>query len=139
VRGDILECRRAHRSGEYRGGHSGDILQLLPLGDHLLSLGRDGLLLLWRVGQYDGPEASLRLPAGFAPTCMTHPDTYVNKVLVGAADGRMQLWNFAAGRLLHEFPGWGSAVRCLKASPALDVVGIGMEDGCAFLFVLVDF
>ena len=62
VRGEIVECRRVHRSGVYRGGHAGDILQLLVLGDHLLSLGRDGRLLVWRVGQYDSPVKAIQLP-----------------------------------------------------------------------------
>lgn len=37
---------------------------------------------------------------------MAHPDTYVNKVVVGAQDGRMQLWNFMTGALLYTFEGW---------------------------------
>lgn len=55
VRGTIVECRRMHRSGEYRG-HTADIIQLLVLGDRLLSLGRDGRLLVWRLGEYEAPE-----------------------------------------------------------------------------------
>lgn len=60
-RGTIVECRRVHRSGEYRGGHAGDILQLLVLGDRLLSLGADRRLLVWRIGQYAAPEVSIQL------------------------------------------------------------------------------
>lgn len=37
-------------------------LQLLVLGDRLLSLGRDGRLLVWRIGQYDAPEVAIQLP-----------------------------------------------------------------------------
>lgn len=128
VRGAIIESRRVHRSGEYRG-HRGDILQLLVLGDNLLSLGRDGQLLVWRIGEYEAPQAAIQLPPGFVPTCMAHPDTYLNKVLVGSDDGRMQLWNFATGQRLHEFAGLGAAVRCIAPSPALDVVGVGLADG----------
>ena len=50
VRGTIIECKRVHRCGEYRG-HTADILQLLVLGDRLLSLGSDGKLLVWRIGE----------------------------------------------------------------------------------------
>jgi hypothetical protein len=46
---------------------------------------------------------------GFAPTALAHPDTYLNKVVVGSADGRLQLWNFATGALLHTFAGWCAA------------------------------
>ena len=73
------------------------------------------------------------LGAGFQPTCMAHPDTYLNKVVVGGNGGRMQLWNFAKGMLLHSFQlgDGGADIRTLAPSPALDVVGIGMSDGCA--------
>lgn len=37
-------------------------LQLLVLGDRLLSLGRDGRLLVWRIGQYAAPEVAIQLP-----------------------------------------------------------------------------
>lgn len=77
------------------------------------------------------PTAAAPSPpcSDFTPTCLAHPDTYLNKVVVGSADGRLQLWNFSTARLLYTFPGWGSAVRCLVPSPALDVVGVGLGDG----------
>jgi U3 small nucleolar RNA-associated protein 21 len=37
-------------------GHKGNILQLLSLGDHLVSLGADAKLLLWKTGEYDAPQ-----------------------------------------------------------------------------------
>jgi U3 small nucleolar RNA-associated protein 21 len=60
---------------------------------------------------------------------MAHPDTYLNKVVLGSAEGRLQLWNFATARQLYEFEGCGSGVACLAPSPALDVVGMGLADG----------
>ena len=70
------------------------------------------------------------LPDGFEPTCMAHPDTYLNKVVIGGADGRMLLYNFVTSRLLHEFSGMcSSAVKCIVSSPALDIVGVGDADG----------
>jgi U3 small nucleolar RNA-associated protein 21 len=67
-------------------GHAAGILQLLVMGDYLLSLGSDGQLLTWRLPgrssteEVHHPLASMQLPAGFKPTCMAHPDTYINKV-----------------------------------------------------------
>lgn len=67
---------------------------------------------------------------------MAHPDAYVNKVLVGSADGRVGLLNFVAGTLVHTFSGFGAAVRCIAPSPALDVVALGLADGrCVLLNV----
>jgi U3 small nucleolar RNA-associated protein 21 len=40
------------------------------------------------------------------PTCCVHPDTYVNKVLLGGADGSLQLWNFATQERIYTFKGW---------------------------------
>ena len=71
----------------------------------------------------------VRLPAGFAPTCCCHPDAYLNKLLLGASDGRLALVNFATGATIHVFTGFGCSVRCLVGSPALDVVALGLQDG----------
>lgn len=128
VRGTIVECKRVHRSGEYRG-HVADIIQLTVLGDNLLSLGRDNKLNIWEIGNYSAPLRTIQLPQGFVPTYMAHPDTYINKIVIGAEDGRMQLWNFASGKKVYEFASLGAAVRCIVSSPALDVVGIGLADG----------
>jgi U3 small nucleolar RNA-associated protein 21 len=82
------------------------------------------------VADFDAPaHAAVQLPAGFVPTCCAHPDAYVNKVLVGAADGRLALVNFVTGRVVHTFAGFGAAIRCCAPSPALDVVACGLADG----------
>ena len=39
----------------YRG-HKGNVLQLLCLGDLLLSLGSDSRLLVWAIGEYAEPK-----------------------------------------------------------------------------------
>ncbi|CAG9464933.1 unnamed protein product [Pedinophyceae sp. YPF-701] len=130
--GDIHVARRNTAVAVLRH-HAGRVVQLMTLGDQLLSLAADGELAVWADAEWDAPETTLRMPEGFVPTCMVHPDTYLNKVLVGAQDGRMQLWNFASGRMIYEFAGWGSCVRCLAASPALDLVGVGLSDGRAVL------
>lgn len=63
---------------------------------------------------------------------MAHPPTYVNKVLVGSADGRMQLRNINSSELLFTFK-LPHRICCIEGSPALDVVGIGLGDGSAVL------
>ena len=195
------------RTGEYNG-HSGNITSLLVLGDHLLSLGEDARLLVWKIGDYAAPEVwafaavtvaqlyespswdyvqvTVELDPALKPTCLAHPDTYLNKaritfvlamqqreldagrraaaavtvaadcdlrrdrhpyaghsncsvlshpaqVVVGGANGQVQLWNFVSGLLLHTFQVSSSAVRCIQPGPALDVVGVGLADGCVLL------
>lgn len=51
-------------------------------------------------------QVSISFDPGFEPTCLTHPDTYLNKVVVGGADGSLQLWNFVTGQHVHTFTGW---------------------------------
>jgi U3 small nucleolar RNA-associated protein 21 len=79
-------------------------------------------------------------------TCMVHPATYLNKVVVGFADGALELWNFNKSKLVYSFSSHqkrmkrdgdtGSkssfaapAVTCLQQSPACDVLGIGFSNG----------
>ena len=50
-----IRCPTACRHGNYKG-HTDAILQLLVLGDYLLSLGRDRKLLVWKIGAYAEPE-----------------------------------------------------------------------------------
>ncbi len=117
-------------------GHLGPILQLLVLGDQLLSLSQDGQVLCWALGQHARPLSRASVPAALQPTCMAHPDTYLNKVVVGGQGGQLALLNYATGQVLYTFAGWGAAVRALAVAPALDVVGVALADGRAALLNL---
>lgn len=57
-------------------------------------------------------------------------------MVVGSEGGQLALVNFVTGALLYTFAGWGSGVRCVVGSPALDVVGVGLADGRAALLNL---
>jgi hypothetical protein len=48
-------------------------------------------------------QKSIYLGDDFEPTCMAHPPTYLNKVLIGDADGTMQLRNINSDALLYKF------------------------------------
>ena len=119
--------RRAERIALLEGEHAAPLKHLLMLGEStLLTICEAGTLVVWSL---PSGEVARRLHTGFAPTSVYHPATYLNKVLVGAADGRLQLLNLRSGACVHEFAGWGSAVLCLEQSPALDVVGVGHASG----------
>jgi U3 small nucleolar RNA-associated protein 21 len=62
-------------------------------------------------------------------TSVVHPSTYVNKLLFGFDDGSLQLWNVRRAVLLHRFAVGDAPVRCLAQSPALDVIGVGLDNG----------
>ena len=82
----------------------------------------------------------------FEISCIVHPSTYLNKVLIGSKQGPLQLWNIRNGyvklhyviiydkwnssrKLIYTFNGWNSSVLVLVQSPALDVIGIGLHNG----------
>lgn len=52
------------------------------------------------------------------------------QILLGGAEGTLQLWNVRSGRMVFEFARWaGTAVTALAQSTAVDVVGVGFADG----------
>jgi len=137
---------------------------LAVIGGTLLAVARDRRaagprpqwsLLVWNLAGGKGgpaPVAAHAFDPGFVPTALTHPPTFVDKVLVGGADGSTQLWNFVAGAMLHAStvgadaaaaagPGGGRAapaaarpaLRTMCPAPALDIVALGFANGVVAL------
>uniref|UniRef100_A0A0D6QUZ2 Uncharacterized protein n=1 Tax=Araucaria cunninghamii TaxID=56994 RepID=A0A0D6QUZ2_ARACU len=128
---DIVVFRRAHKVVTW-SGHRAKVAFLLLFGKHVLSLDLQGCLCIWTAVELNPKEAlvgKLQLGEKFSPSCIMHPDTYLNKVLIGSEEGTLQLWNINTQKKLYEFKGWGSSIQCCVSSPALDVVGIGCSDG----------
>lgn len=128
---DIAVFRRAHQVATW-SGHKAKVALLLSFGQHVLSVDLNGCLFIWSVAEVDQnkpPIGQIQLGEKFSPSCIMHPDTYLNKVLIGSEEGTLQLWNVNTQKQLYEFKGWGSSIRCCVSSPALDVVGIGCSDG----------
>ncbi len=67
--------------------------------------------------------------SGFTITCALHPSTYLNKLLLGSCQGQLQLWNIRTSTLIYTIKGWGSKITSLAQSQAVDIVGIGLENG----------
>lgn len=110
-------------------GHQADVHLLLPFGDHLLSVDKDNVVIIWDVESGDTYLQISFDKASFEVSAMMHPSTYLNKVLFGSSQGILQLWNIKSNKLLCTFPGWASAVTVLQQSPAVDVVGVGLASG----------
>ncbi|KAI9312356.1 Utp21 specific WD40 associated putative domain-containing protein [Dichotomocladium elegans] len=111
-------------------GGDGDyiILQILVLGQHIASLCDDNVLRMWNI--VDGDlYTEIEFGATFTATKMIHPLTYLNKILVGSAQGSMQIWNVRISKMIYEFQSFGSAISCLEQSPVVDVIAIGLLDG----------
>ena len=50
----------------------------------------------------------------FQITTVTHPSTYLNKVLFGSKQGSLQLWNIKQNKHVFTFSGWGEAVTVVE-------------------------
>jgi len=104
---------------------------MLHLGPLLICLlDNDSILTLKTASLGDEPVSSFQLDEGFKANCMTHLDTYVNKILIGGENGKLELRNFITGEKLYLFlNNWSSSIRHLEPAPALDVVGISLSNG----------
>ncbi|KAK8615208.1 hypothetical protein V6N13_068989 [Hibiscus sabdariffa] len=122
---DIAVFKRAHQVANWNR-HSAKVNSLLLFGDHILSVDADGNVFIWSFKGIDddlAPIGHIKLDAKFTPTCIMHPDTYLNK------EGPLQLWNISTKKKLYEFKGWNSSVCSCVSSPALDVIAVGCADG----------
>jgi len=154
---DVLEYRRAklHRVLLDGAKHEfGSVQSLLVFGKSLVVLtsgpagathGRLVMLDIRDRIEGSGIQRSIelgktsrkdRFPAvdRFSPTCFMHPDTYLNKVVVGSAEGVMDMVNLRSGEVVHRFQKFsavpdGVGITCVEQSTAVDVVAIGFSDG----------
>lgn len=127
----IAVFKRAHQVATW-SSHTAKVKSLLLFGEHILSLDVQGNIFLWAFKDIKNnlvPVGHIVLDQNFTPTCIMHPDTYLNKVLIGSEQGTMQLWNISTKKNIFEFKGWDSPISCIVSSPALDVVAVGCTDG----------
>ena len=144
-------------------GHEGCITNLIPFGEHPVSINDQNSLKIWQIKKSGKVQQFLVIT--LSSICLTliythsyahiyththnvelygeihfdsesfqimsvvHPSTYLNKLLLGSKQGQLQLWNIRTNKLIYTFAGWGSPVLCLSQSPAIDVVGMGLENG----------
>uniref|UniRef100_A0A6Q2ZKN2 Uncharacterized protein n=1 Tax=Esox lucius TaxID=8010 RepID=A0A6Q2ZKN2_ESOLU len=95
-------------------GHGADVHLLLPFGDHIISVDRDNVVIVWDV---ESEEEYLQITfdkVSFEVSAVMHPSTYLNKILFGSCQGGLQLWNVKS-KYSH--------------SCTVDVVGVGLSSG----------
>ncbi|XP_066369836.1 U3 small nucleolar RNA-associated protein 21 homolog isoform X1 [Miscanthus floridulus] len=112
--------------------HEEKVNMLYLFGEYVLSADAKGNIFMWAFRGAEPnsePVGSISLGDKFTPSCIMHPDTFLNKVIVGSEEGPLQLWNISTKKKLYDFNGWNSLVRCCVSSPALDVVAVGCSDG----------
>jgi len=65
--------------------HTAKVKLLLLFGEHIVSVDVRGNMFLWAFkGVQDNldPFGHIVLPEKFNPSCIMHPDTYLNKVII---------------------------------------------------------
>ena len=166
--GNVIKAFKRGREVNTYLGHGGCVTNLIPFGEHLVSIDDQNCLKIWQTKKsgkmqqfisnlththaYMHTHTSLSLSLSlslsiththtvelygeihfdsesFQIMSVVHPSTYLNKVLLGSRQGQLQLWNIRTSKLIYTFAGWGSPVLCLSQSPAIDVVGMGLENG----------
>ncbi|XP_046327932.2 WD repeat-containing protein 36-like [Haliotis rufescens] len=128
--GTTIQAFKKGRKAVYTyEGHKSDVHILLPFGEHLISVEEDSHVFVWDI---ESQEIYLEMNFynhSFGVTAMLHPNTYLNKILVGSKQGIMQLWNIRVDRLIYSFTSWDSPILVLEQAPAVDIVGCGLADG----------
>ncbi|KAG8363632.1 hypothetical protein BUALT_Bualt19G0042600 [Buddleja alternifolia] len=123
--------KRAHLVVTWES-HNAKVSHLLLFGEHILSVDVKGNIFIWAfkgIAESLSPVGHISLGNKFTPSCIMHPDTYLNKVIVGSQEGSLQLWNISTKKKLYDFKGWDAAICCCVSSPALDVIAVGCADG----------
>lgn len=136
---DGVVVLRSMRLAATWGAGEGEATALLVVGGSFLVavFGKERRVIVWRVPtsrkaatpKKGDVVANVALPDGFEATAVAHPPTYLNKILLGASDGRLVLLNIRTQKVVHVFPGFKSRVTVLAPSPVLDVVAVGTADG----------
>lgn len=109
--------------------HTAKIHLMIPFGPHLISVDENSIVKIWDIKT---EELFLELTFrndDFKISAIIHPNTYINKILLGSEQGYMQLWNINTCKLIYTFKGWHSAITCLEQAPAIDVIAVGLTNG----------
>ena len=128
----VVAWRRGREHVRYEHGDAKAAVHImLTFGEQLITVDTNNTLRIFGVTEGDTRGVLEDLDAAtFCVTAALHPSTYLNKVLLGSAQGTMELWNLRTGRRVHTFNGWNNAgVVCLVQAPAVDVVAVGLQSG----------
>jgi len=107
-----------------------DIVEMIPFGEVLVVLTRKQVVLLdFDLSGEDGDAKAIHLERRDVATCMMHPDTYLNKFLIGFESGEMELWNVRTRKKVYGFASVGAKIMCLVQSTVVDVIAAGIENG----------
>ena len=141
---DVHACKRGKRVSTFYG-HDHAVVNLMFLGDSLVTLTENGLVTVWNIADCSIISS---MSLNFSCTAWIHPPTYLNKLVAADATGHLHVINVASkkvlwsGRiaqgnsstsvdLLHDKP---AGIVCLAASSVLDIIAAGTEAALIHLY-----
>ena len=125
---DIFLYQRGKKTNSYLE-HGYDVHILQALGDYIISVDNESNICVW---SHQTQETYLSFSMDittFKVTTCVHPATYLNKILFGSKQGKLQLWNIRTNTMIHELAGWNEEVLVLEQAPVVDVIAIGLQSG----------
>ncbi|UZJ51500.1 hypothetical protein CBS101457_000820 [Exobasidium rhododendri] len=152
-RGRLIDQYTTRDEDDLHEEEAGTLKDLITIGDSMLSLSSLGsFLYVWSISRktlsrrLDLQRPLIDSEGIFSATCMLHPSTYIDKILIGSASGHLQLYNFRTSTLLHTFsrsslisymgmeesslePDESLTVVDLVQTPAIDVVAVAYASG----------
>jgi len=113
--------------------HSKEVEYMINIGELIISLDADNNVNVWSEDTLE-TFTTISLPAdSFSVTTLVHPSTYLNKILLASKQGSLQIWNIKTNKLIYEIAGWKNAITVMNQAPAIDVIGIGLQNGYVHL------
>lgn len=146
VKNDIIVYNRNDIVRTYKK-HKSNILGLLIVGNILLSYDIDNYLVIIDINERSIID-NIHLIQNSTITSIIHPDTYINKFLIGYANGNIELWNIRSNKRIHNFTSHINyfkqydseyicpSISCMEQSPAYDIIALGFESGDILLINL---
>ncbi|KAI7834490.1 Utp21 specific WD40 associated putative domain-containing protein [Kickxella alabastrina] len=131
--GQVTVCRRGKKVCDLEAVNRGEISNLMQFGDHIMAISEDNTVVIWNKDTRELFTEIEFQSESFQVTSIVHPSTYVNKVVIGSAQGTMQVWNIQTRRCLYEFKSFGSGISCMAQTPVIDVLALGLLDGRVLL------
>lgn len=103
--------------------HANNIVNLLCVGEKVLSLDSSGCLIIWEALTKHIYSENY-FTDSYQITAWCHPPTYINKVVFGMSSGAIQIWNMRTCKTVFTIDRFQNPISCLKESPALDIIAI---------------
>lgn len=110
-------------------GHTHNIHIIQALGDYLISIDDGCNIHVWSHQTQELYLSYTLDKSSFNISACVHPATYLNKILLGSKQGKLQIWNVRTNTMIFEITGWNEEVLILEQAPAVDVIAVGLQSG----------